>query len=296
MAHLPTAAPIPQTARVLDGRARAAEIRTAVARRSREFQRIAGRPPCLVTLSVGDDPAETAYARAKARAAVEAGVTYRDLHLTADAGEAAVVRAIQALNGDATVDGVLLAMPLPPGYDRRRVTAELDPARDVDAVTPDSQGRQLSGRAGPRPATALAALDLIHLAGINLEGVRATVVGRSTVVGLPVALLLLAGHATVTIAHSRTPDLAAVTCEAEVLVCAAGVPALIGPRHIRPGATVIDVGITTVGEEGRIVGDVDFAAAVAVAAAISPVPGGVGPVTTAIILRTTLDLAEQRAG
>jgi methylenetetrahydrofolate dehydrogenase (NADP+) / methenyltetrahydrofolate cyclohydrolase len=284
------------TAHTIDGRTRADEIRADVAARAEAFAQRQGRSPGLAAVLVGGDPAGEAYAQAKGRAAARAGIAYRIVSLPEDSDTTAVVAAVRALNGDPAIDGILVELPLPEPCDRLAVQAGLDPARDVDGVTPDSQARWLTGSPGPRPATALAVMDLIAQVGVPLAGSRAVVVGRSPVVGLPAAMLLLAAHATVTIAHSRTRDLAAVTREADVLVVAAGVPRLIGVAHVRPGAVVIDVGTNVIdaADGQRMVGDVDPAVR-DVAAALTPVPGGVGPVTTAMVLRATMDLAERRA-
>jgi methylenetetrahydrofolate dehydrogenase (NADP+)/methenyltetrahydrofolate cyclohydrolase len=286
------------SARVLDGRPLAAAIREGVASRAAAFAERTGRRPQLVAVLVGDDPANLAYARAKGRAAERLGLAFACLALPAEAGTDRVVSEIRRLNADDAVDGILVELPLPPGCDAPAIQATIDPARDVDGVTPDSLGRLVAGRPGPRPATPLAVMALLEAEAVALAGARATVVGRSTVVGKPLALLLLAAHATVTIAHSRTRDLARVTRDADVLVSAAGVPGLITAAHVRPGSVVIDVGTSTVGsgDEERLVGDVDFAAVAPLAGAITPVPGGVAPVTTATALRTTLELAEWRAG
>jgi methylenetetrahydrofolate dehydrogenase (NADP+) / methenyltetrahydrofolate cyclohydrolase len=285
------------SARVIDGRARAEVIRAEVAARASAFAATRGRPVTLAAVLVGDDPSHRAYAQSKGRATEKCGLAFRLVALPGDAGTDAVVDTITGLGDDPTVDGIMVELPLPGGYDPSRVTAAMDPARDVDGVTADSRGRLLGRLPGPRPATALAVMDLLDVAGVDLEGASAVVVGRSPIVGLPTALLLLAAHATVTVAHTRTRDLAAVSRAADILVVTAGVAALIGPDHIRPGAVVIDVGTNAVahGDGMRIVGDVDFDRVLPVAGAITPVPGGVGPVTTAIALRTAVALAERRA-
>lgn len=284
------------SARVLDGRVVATAIRDEVSARVASFAARTGRAPLLVAVLVGDDPANLAYARAKGRAAERVGLRFKCTSLPAEVGTSGVAAEIRRLSGDPAVDGILVEMPMPAGLDPFAIQAAIDPARDVDGVTPDSLGRLVAGARGPRPATPLAVMALLEAGGTPIAGARATVIGRSAVVGKPVALLLLAAHATVTIAHSRTRDLAAVTRAADILVSAAGAPGLITPDHVRPGAVVIDVGTSVVGEgeQERLVGDVDYDAVAALAGAITPVPGGVGPVTTAIVLRTTLDLAEAR--
>lgn len=286
------------TAQVLDGRALAAELRVALAARAGACTARLGRTPCLAVVLVGDDPASVAYAKVKARLADRIGVNLRLVRLAGDpAGNTeSVVYAVDALNADLGVDAILVEMPLPAGYDEAAVRAAIAPEKDADGVAPANLGRLLAGQSGPRPATPRAVMAILDAAGTQLQGAAAVVVGRSAVVGKPLAMLLLARHATVTIAHSRTRELAAVTRSAEVLVSAAGVPGLIGAGHVRDGATVVDVGTTFVGEgaEGRMVGDVDFDAVLNVAGALTPVPGGVGPVTTAMVFQNTLDLAEAR--
>jgi len=286
------------SARVLDGRPLAATVRAEVAARASHFTARAGRPPRLVAVQVGDDPASVAYTTAKARAAQRCGLDYQLVRLPASSDTAAVVATVAQLGAAADVDAILVEQPLPPGCGRLAIEAAITPDRDVDGVTPTNQGRLLAGSPGPRPATALAVMALIGAAGVAVAGAEAVVVVRSVIVGKPVALLLLAAHATVTIAHSRTRDLAAITRRGDILVVAVGVPELIQPRHVRPGAIVIDVGTSWVGtgEAARTVGDVAYEAVTGVAGAITPVPGGVGPLTTAMVLRTAVGLAEARAG
>jgi methylenetetrahydrofolate dehydrogenase (NADP+)/methenyltetrahydrofolate cyclohydrolase len=286
------------SARVLAGRELAAGIRAEVAVRAADLTARLGRAPGLVAVLVGDDPANASYAQAKGKAARQCGVDFRLVSLGEAAGTAAAVAEVRALAADPAVDAILVELPLPAGYDRLAIEDAIDPARDADGVTSTSQGHLLAGAPGPRPATALAVMALVAASGVELAGREAVVVGRSVVVGKPVAMLLLAANATVTVAHSRTRDLVAVTRRAEVLIGATGVPGLLTAEHVRPGAVVIDVGTTWVedGAGGRLVGDVrDDEALRAVAGAVTPVPGGVGPVTTALLLRNVLDLAEARA-
>ena len=282
----------------LMGKTLSERLRADAAERSTRFAASVGRPPALVSLLVGDDAASAAYQRSKGVAAAKAGIAYRAERLAADATTADVVAAVQALNADAAVDGILVEMPLPRGCDTAAVQAAIDPLRDVDAVTPANLGRLICGMPGPQPATPRAVMALLADAGIALAGAQAVVVGRSKTVGLPVALLLLQADATVSICHSRSRDVAAVARTADVLVVAVGRPALIGPDAVKPGAVVVDVGTNWVddGDGGRMVGDVDTAAVADVAGWLTPVPGGVGPVTTACVLVATLELAEHRAG
>ncbi len=288
------------SARLLDGRALAREIRSEVTNRAAQFKQRAGRRPVLVSLLVGDDEASLSYARSKARQAEKVGIDFRLERLAAGVDTDAVVAAIGGLCVARAVDALIVEMPLPPGIEVAAVLDAIDPRRDADGVSPDSLGRLAAQLPGPRPATPVAVMAMLQAAGTSLSGVNAVVVGRSKTVGLPAALLLLGQHASVTVVHSRTADPAAHTRRAEVLVVAAGRPGLITPEAVRPGATVIDVGTNWVADDaqtsgGRLVGDVDPAVA-EVAGAMSPVPGGVGPVTTAVLLRTAVALAEARFG
>jgi methylenetetrahydrofolate dehydrogenase (NADP+)/methenyltetrahydrofolate cyclohydrolase len=233
----------------------------------------------------------------KARWAEQAGIAFRLVNLDEGAGGGAVLARLAELNDDPEVDGILVELPLPQGYDRLAIQEAIHQHKDVDGVTTDAAGRLLIGAAGPRPATAVAILELLTEGGVPLSGRRAVVIGRSVVVGKPAALLLLAADATVTIAHSRTTDLAAVTSQAEVLVVAAGSPGLVRAAHVQPGAAVIDAGTTWVDSPGGggLVGDVAFDEVVEIAGLLTPVPGGVGPVTTAVVLRNVVELAESHA-
>ncbi len=283
------------TARLLDGKAIAADLRSAVRDQAEQFRETADRPPLLAAVLVGDQEASLTYAKAKGKAARECGLDYRLVQVPAADGTAAVVAAVRQLAADPLVDAMLLELPLPPGCDTAQAVAALDPARDADGITPPSLGRLLLGQPGPRPATAQAVLELLAAAAVPLAGARAVVIGRSAHVGLPTALLLVHAHATVSVAHTRTRDLAALTRQADILVVAAGRPALIGPAHVRPGAVVIDVGTTVLTDAAgsRVVGDV-APEVHSVAGVLSPVPGGVGPVTTAVLLRTVVELAHAR--
>lgn len=282
----------------LEGKTLAAQLRADATARVARFAASAGRPPMLVSLLVGDDAASAAYQRAKGSAATKFGVGFRAERMAADAGTEAVVSALRAFNGDDGVDAILVEMPLPAGCDTAAVQAAIDPRRDVDAVTPENLGRLLCGQNGPRPATPRAVMALLAEAGVALGGADAVVVGRSKTVGLPAALELLHADATVTVCHSRSRDLPSITRRADVLVVAVGRPHLIGADAVKPGAVVIDVGTNWVDDAsgGRMVGDVDTAAVAEVAGWLTPVPGGVGPVTTALILWATIELAERRAG
>ena len=273
------------TAVSLTGRDLATTIRAAAAARAAELT-VAGRQPRLAVVTATGDEASAAYVRAIANAAGKEGIACDLLRTTTAAGVSAT---LAQLADDPEVHGVMLQTPLPEGALLADLARAIPVAKDVDGASPESLGRLTAGLPAFAPATAEAVLALLDYYEVELRGRRAVVVGRSVVVGKPVAHLLLDRHATVTIGHSRTPDLPAITRQADVLVVATGRPALIGPGHVSPGATVIDVGTNVTGD-GRLVGDVDPAVA-EVAAALSPVPGGVGPVTTALLLRHVVEAA-----
>ncbi len=276
-------------ARLIDGRAAAAALRAEVAAR-------AARLPCrpgLAVVLVGEDPASAVYVRNKDRAASAAGIAARTLRLPAATDEAALLRVIGGLNDDPSVDGILVQLPLPPHIRSRAVIEAIDPAKDVDGFHPLNVGRLHDGTATLVPCTPRGVMRLLATAGVALRGARALVLGRSAIVGRPVAALLTSADATVTVAHSRTRDLAAECRRAEVLVAAVGRAEMVRGDWIAPGATVIDVGINRLAD-GRLAGDVAFAEAAAIAGAITPVPGGVGPMTIACLLENTLIAAEAR--
>jgi len=273
---------------VLSGRELAADIRAGTADRAAKLA-AAGRPPRLTVVTATEDEASTWYVRSLATAAAKAGIGCEVENLGPAATATSIGAQLAALSGDPTVDAIILTTPLPGGARLAELAAAIDPAKDVDGANPLSLGRLMTGLPAFAPATAEAVLRLLDHYRVALEGRPAVVVGRSAVVGKPVAHLLLDGNATVTICHSRTRDLAAVTRQAEVLVVAAGRAGLIGPDHVSPGATVIDVG-TNATPDGGLAGDVDPKVA-DIAGALSPVPGGVGPVTTALLLRHVTEAA-----
>jgi methylenetetrahydrofolate dehydrogenase (NADP+)/methenyltetrahydrofolate cyclohydrolase len=273
---------------VLAGRELAADIRAGTAARAAELA-ASGRPPRLTVVTATDDEASAWYVRSIATAAGKAGIGCEVEDLGAAATAAGIEAQLSALSGDPTVDAIILTTPLPGGARLAELAEAIDPGKDVDGANPVSLGRLMTGRPAFAPATAEAVLRLLDHHEVAVEGRRAVVVGRSAVVGKPVAQLLLDRNATVTICHSRTRDLAAVTREAEVLVVAAGRAGLIGPDYVAPGAVVVDVG-TNATPDGGLAGDVDPAVA-DVAGALSPVPGGVGPVTTAVLLRHVTEAA-----
>ena len=273
---------------VLSGRELAADIRAGTTARAEELA-VAGRPPRLTVVTATDDAASAWYVRSIATAAAKAGIGCEVEDLGPAASAADIGAQLAALSGDPTVHAIILTTPLPGGARLAELAAAIDPAKDVDGANPVSLGRLMTGLPAFAPATAEAVLVLLDHHRIALEGRHAVVVGRSAVVGKPVAHLLLDRNATVTICHSRTRDLAAVTRQAEVLVVAAGRAGLIGPDHVAPGATVIDVG-TNATPDGGLAGDVDPKVA-GIAGALSPVPGGIGPVTTALLLRHVTEAA-----
>jgi methylenetetrahydrofolate dehydrogenase (NADP+)/methenyltetrahydrofolate cyclohydrolase len=275
------------TATPMDGKALAARIREEVAREVEAFP----RPIGLATVLVGDDPASDIYIRMKHKATVEVGIEARDLRLPTETAEDDLLAFVRELNSDDAIDGILVQLPLPEQIDEGRVIRAVDPVKDVDGFHPVNAGLLLAGTPGHVPGTPLGVLALLDEYGVELKGANAVVIGRSDIVGKPVALLLLHRHATVTICHSRTRDLAAETARADVVVAAVGVPGIVTPEMVRPGAAVVDVGINRT--ENGLVGDVDPAVAER-AGLLTPVPGGVGPMTIAMLLRSTIRAARYR--
>jgi methylenetetrahydrofolate dehydrogenase (NADP+) / methenyltetrahydrofolate cyclohydrolase len=279
-------------ARVIDGKAVGAAVRAKVADEVVAYEAECGRTPMLVTVIVGDDPASEIYVRNKHRACEEVGMRSSHHGLPGDTSENKLLELVAELGMDRDVDGILVQLPVPDQIDPDRVVAAIDPAKDVDGLTPVNAGLLAHGMPGLVPCTPAGVMELLHHEGVELEGAEAVVVGRSKLVGVPIARLLLQANATVTMCHSRTRDLAEVCRRGDVLVAAAGSPGLIGADAIKPGAVVIDVG-TNRTEDG-LRGDVDFEAALDVAEAITPVPGGVGPMTIAMLLVNTLAAARAR--
>jgi methylenetetrahydrofolate dehydrogenase (NADP+)/methenyltetrahydrofolate cyclohydrolase len=282
------------TATIIDGREVAARIRSEVAREVEAITWRGERAPGLATILVGDDPASAIYVANKRKACAEVGITDLHRHLPADSSQDHVAGLIEELNADSEVTGILLQLPVPDGLDGAALTAKIAPEKDVDGLTPISAGRLLQGTPGLRPCTPRGVIELLDTYGVELEGAEAVVVGRSNLVGKPVSLLLQQRNATVTMCHSRTRELAAVCARGDVLIAAVGVPRLLGADHVKPGAAVIDVGVNRT-DEG-LTGDVDFAAVVEQAGLITPVPGGVGPMTIAMLMRNTLAAAELQRG
>jgi methylenetetrahydrofolate dehydrogenase (NADP+)/methenyltetrahydrofolate cyclohydrolase len=280
------------TAQVIDGKAIAARLRAEVAGAAREL-RGRGIAPMLAVVLVGDDPASAVYIRNKTKAAREAAVDVRDHVLPAGTTQAELIALVEALDRDPLVDGILVQLPLPAHLDSDAVIRAIDPAKDVDGLHPVSLGLLAQGQPSLVPCTPKGCMRLLREVGAELEGARAVVIGRSVLVGKPVSLLLANANATVTMCHSRTRDLAGEVRRADVVVAAAGRPGLVRGEWIREGAVVIDVGINRTAE-GKLVGDVEYAAAAARARAITPVPGGVGPMTIASLLENTIEAARRR--
>jgi methylenetetrahydrofolate dehydrogenase (NADP+)/methenyltetrahydrofolate cyclohydrolase len=283
----------------IDGRAFAARVRARVAEAVPAFAEATGRAPGLAVVLVGEDPASQIYVRSKGKATIAAGMASFEHRLPDTIGQDELIALVEQLNGDEAVDGILVQLPLPAGIDDKAVIDTIDPDKDVDGFHVISAGRLAVGEEGFVSCTPLGCLMLLKDRLGDLSGLEAVVIGRSNIVGKPMAQLLLRENCTVTVAHSRTRDLPEVVRRADILVAAVGVPELVKGDWLKPGATVIDVGQNRIaGADGqpRLVGDVDFEAAKAVAGAITPVPGGVGPMTIAVLLRNTLVAAHARAG
>ena len=283
------------SAQILSGRDVAVVVRAEVAERVAAL-RARGKTVGLATVLVGDDPASHIYVRNKHRAADKAGMISVDLNLPSDVSQADVIAAVHALNADDRVDGMIVQLPLPNDLDGSAAVAAVDPAKDADGLHPYNLGLLVLDRPGPRPATPSGILRILQHYNIQTTGQRAVVIGRSFLVGRPMAIMLgtKGVDCTVVQAHSRTPDLAAVTLEADIIVVAAGVPNLVRREHVKPGAVVIDVGTNRV--DDKLVGDIDFAGVSQVAGGITPVPGGVGPMTIASLLANTVEAAERALG
>jgi methylenetetrahydrofolate dehydrogenase (NADP+)/methenyltetrahydrofolate cyclohydrolase len=287
------------TAKRIDGKAAAAAIRETVASRVHDFAQRIGRPPGLATVLVGEDPASAVYVRSKNRATAEAGMAGFAHNLPDTISEAELLQVVTDLNADERIDGILVQLPLPTQIDATRVIETIEPGKDVDGFHPVNAGRLAIGLPSLVPCTPFGCLHLLKAELGSLAGLEAVVIGRSNIVGKPMAQLLIAESATVTVAHSKTRDLPGVVRRADIVVAAVGRAEMVRGDWIKPGATVIDVGINRIPTEdgkGRLVGDVAYDEAAEVAAAITPVPGGVGPMTIAMLLRNTLVAAHRRAG
>jgi len=281
-------------AQLIDGKAIAQAVRAEVKGKVEEFSARTGVRPCLATVLVGDDPASGMYVRSKGKACREVGMLSRQIDLPASTSQEKLLEIVEELNADAMVHGILVQLPLPGQIEETRVIESIDPAKDVDGFHPVNAGRLLNGNPVFVPCTPLGILRMLDHESVELKGKHAVVVGRSNIVGKPVALLLLSRHATVTLCHSRTKDLPAVVRGADVVVAAVGKTEMIRGSWIAPGSVVIDVGINR-RTDGTLAGDVSFAEAREVAGKITPVPGGVGPMTIAMLLHNTLEAAVRQA-
>lgn len=281
-------------AQLIDGKAVAAAVRSEVKDRTAAFTSRTGIRPCLVAVLVGEDPASRIYVRNKGKACTEAGLLSRQIDLPASVSEKELLDLVAGLNADDSVHGILVQLPLPDHVDESRVIEAISPDKDVDGFHPVNAGRLLVGRSGFVPCTPYGIMKLLDHEQVELKGKHAVVVGRSNIVGKPVAILLLARHATVTICHSRTRDLPGVVRTADVVVAAVGKAEMVRGSWIKPGAVVIDVGINRL-PDGKLAGDVAFDEAREVAGRITPVPGGVGPMTIAMLLHNTLEAAVRAA-
>jgi len=285
----------------IDGKAFAEHLRARIAEQAAVFADRAGRCPGLAVVLVGEDPASQVYVGAKGKACEEAGIASFEHRLPADTSKAALLALVERLNHDDAVDGILVQMPLPDGLDEQAVIAAIHPDKDVDGFHVINAGRLAVGQVGFVPCTPLGCMLLLKDRLGDLSGLEAVVIGRSNIVGKPMAQLLIDANATVTVAHSRTRDLPEVVRRADIVVAAAGRPEMVRGTWLKPGATVIDVGINRLppadgAAKGRLVGDVAYAEALSVAGALTPVPGGVGPMTIAVLLRNTLVAAYAHAG
>jgi methylenetetrahydrofolate dehydrogenase (NADP+) / methenyltetrahydrofolate cyclohydrolase len=288
------------TAQIIDGKAFAAQLRARVAESAARFQGETSRAPGLAVVLVGEDPASSVYVRSKGKATKEAGMVSIEHRLPDTCSQDELITLVETLNRDDSIDGILVQLPLPAHIDDKAVISSIDPAKDVDGFHVVNAGRLAVGEEALVPCTPMGCLMLLKDQLGDLTGLDAVVIGRSNIVGKPMAQLLIAESCTVTVAHSRTKDLASLTARADIVVAAVGRPLMVKGDWIKPGATVIDVGINRVAgdEEGKtkLVGDVDYAAAMNHAAAVTPVPGGVGPMTIAVLLRNTVVAARAREG
>ena len=278
---------------IIDGNKIAQEVRHSVRKEALDFKEKTGIVPGLAVILVGEDPASQVYVGRKAKACAEVGFLSREYKLSADTSEAKLLNIISELNADQVIHGILVQLPLPKHIHTDKIIAAIDPQKDVDGFHPYNVGGLVSGNPLFVPCTPRGIMELISHTGIELSGKEAVVVGRSNIVGKPMALLLLAQHATVTICHSRTKDLPAVTRRADVLIAAVGKPHMIKANMVKEGAVVIDVGVNRL-ENGKLAGDVAFDEVAAKASFITPVPGGVGPMTIAMLMKNTLDAAIRR--
>ena len=279
-------------ATLLDGKGLAKKVREALAGRVSDIQASLGRAPGLSVILVGEDPASAVYVRNKERAATAMGLKSEIIRLPANSTQEQVLAEVERLNTDPSVDGLMVQLPLPSGLDENAIMQAIAPEKDADGLHPTNLGRLLAGMDAPRPCTPSGVMELLREGGVELEGRHAVVIGRSTIVGKPQALLLLEKNATVTLCHSRTQNLADEVRRADVVVAAVGRPHFVKGDWVKPGAAVVDVGINRV--DGKLVGDVDFDAVQEHAGWITPVPGGVGPMTVAMLMKNAVDAAAKK--
>lgn len=283
--------------RILDGKALAAKIRLELQKRIPDLQAKIGRPPGLAVIMVGDNPASAVYVRNKETACQKIGIASLGKHFSSDISQAELVAEIETLNRDDRVDGILVQLPLPDGLDAISLLHQIHPDKDADGLHPVNLGKLVRSEAGLRSCTPAGVMKLLAAENIALEGKKAVIVGRSILVGKPLALMLLEKNATVTIAHSRTKDLAAVCRDADILVAAVGKPEMITAEMVKPGAVIIDVGINRIEDSTgklKLVGDVAFDSVALIASYITPVPGGIGPMTVAMLLSNTVQSYSQK--
>ncbi len=283
------------TAQILDGKQIAEKVRAEVKVRADAFEQKHGRKPGLEVVIVGDDPASHVYVNSKEKTSGQVGMRGLVHRLPADTAQATLLDKVRSLNADPNVDGILVQLPLPKGLDTQAVVHSIDPKKDVDGLHPVNAGLLATGGVGLRPCTPSGCMRLLAETGISLEGKRAIVIGRSNLVGKPIAFMLLEKNCTVTMAHSRTQDLDQRVAESDIVIAAVGVPELVKGSWVKPGAVVIDVGMNRLADK-RLVGDVAFAEAKERASWITPVPGGVGPMTIAMLMQNTLEAAERSVG
>jgi len=280
---------------LIDGKAIAAAVRKEVAENVAAMKKKAGIVPGLKVILVGDDPASKVYVNLKSKASIEVGIDEETITRPADFSQQELIDLVRSLNRDDAVNGILVQLPLPKGIDTDAVIMEIDPEKDVDGITPVNFGRLLTQTAPLEPCTPRGVMEMLHRHDVEIKGKAATIVGRSNIVGKPIALMLMREHATITVCHSRTIDLERRVADADILIAATGVPRMIKGEWIKEGAVVIDVGVNRL-EDGSLVGDVDFEAARERASLITPVPGGVGPMTIAMLMKNTLSAAERQRG
>jgi len=281
-------------AKILDGKAIAAAMKEEISAQVADFKGKYGRVPGIAVVQVGADPASSRYVKQIGKSFEEAGMTFRLETLDESASQAQVVSLVESLNADVSVNGIIVQMPLPKHISQEAIATTISPAKDVDGINPINAGHLLEGTGEYfAPATPSGGMEILHRSGVEIKGMNAVVVGRSNIVGKPMAMMLLHEHATVTICHSRTKDLPSVTRGGDILVAAIGKARMITGDMIKPGAVVVDFGINVV--EGKVVGDVDFESAKAVAGAITPVPGGTGPMTNIVLMRNTIRAATRAA-